>query len=125
MCSYSENYLLYDESKSTFVDKRSVATTIVHEFSHQWFGDRVTVKWWSYAWLKEGFATLYEAYGTDMLFPEWKILDAFVFNVLQNVMLSDATPATRPMTHYAEAPRDVTNLFDNIAYSKCEIKTKC
>lgn len=99
---------------------RTVASTIVHEYSHQWFGNRVTVKWWSYVWLKEGFATLFEAYGTDWLFPEWRILDSFVFNFVQNVMIYDATAETRPMTYYAESPEDVTDLFDHIAYSKCE-----
>lgn len=111
---------MYDETKSTFVDWRNVASIIVHEYSHQWFGNRVAVKWWTYAWLKEGFATLFESVGTDLVFPELKYLDAFVFNVLQNVMISDATTSTRPMTHYAEEPRAITSLFDSVTYSKGE-----
>lgn len=99
---------------------RGIATIIVHEYCHQWFGNRVAVKWWTYAWMKEGMATLFEVYGTDWIFPEWKILDTFVYNFVQNVMVSDATTATRPITHYVESPSAITNAFDNIAYSKCE-----
>ncbi|CAL9429857.1 M1 family metallopeptidase [Streptomyces sp. enrichment culture] len=34
---------------------------MVHELSHQWFGDSVTPRAWSDVWLNEGHATWYEA----------------------------------------------------------------
>lgn len=35
----------------------SVARTLVHEVAHQWFGNLVTMTYYDYLWLKEGFAT--------------------------------------------------------------------
>jgi aminopeptidase N len=33
---------------------------VAHELAHQWFGDYVTCRDWSHAWLNEGFATYFE-----------------------------------------------------------------
>ena len=34
---------------------------VSHELAHQWFGDYLTCKDWSHAWLNEGFATYFNA----------------------------------------------------------------
>ncbi|MFF7971254.1 M1 family aminopeptidase [Streptomyces sp. NPDC007905] len=38
---------------------------MVHELSHQWFGDSVSPRTWSDVWLNEGHATWYEALYTE------------------------------------------------------------
>lgn len=73
-----------------------------------------------FIWLNEGFATLFQHIGTDLVHPDWNIFQVFAVQTLQRVFPSDATNKTRPMTYYVENPNSVSLLFDNIAYAKCE-----
>lgn len=69
----NEGLILYRESslllnpKSNNLRKQKVAALIAHEQSHMWFGDLVTVDWWSNTFLKEGFATYFEYFGAAMV----------------------------------------------------------
>ena len=54
LITYRETLLLYDEEKSAITNKESVTDVIAHELAHQWFGNIVTMKWWTDLWLNEG-----------------------------------------------------------------------
>src|SRR5262245_2567418 len=49
-------YSLETQTKPVF-DRMPDETTLVHELSHMWFGDSVTLTTWPDMWLHEGFAT--------------------------------------------------------------------
>ncbi|XP_035900521.1 aminopeptidase N-like [Anopheles stephensi] len=119
LCKYREEYLLYEPGVTTFRSQTTITTIIAHEYAHQWFGNVVTNKWWSYLWLNEGFATLYEYMAADMAYPERQYSDLFNVQVLQRVLITDAEESTRPMTFSRGATfYAIVSLFDSIAYLK-------
>jgi aminopeptidase N len=52
----SVGYALETQTKPNF-DRMPDEATLVHELSHMWFGDSVTLTTWPDIWLHEGFAT--------------------------------------------------------------------
>lgn len=63
LITYREMRLLCDSSTSDYANQ-SVATVIVHELTHEWFGNMITPEWWSYLWLSEAFARYFQYFGT-------------------------------------------------------------
>jgi aminopeptidase N len=64
-----ETGLLYYEGVSTESNRKSTALVIAHELAHMWFGNLVTLQWWDYTWLNEGFARLFQYLATDTVSP--------------------------------------------------------
>ena len=61
-----ENVAATTMTDALLTDERAALDTsfddlVVHELAHQWFGDLVTCRDWSQAWLNEGWATYIEA----------------------------------------------------------------
>ncbi|MGH7682827.1 MAG: M1 family aminopeptidase, partial [Vulcanimicrobiaceae bacterium] len=61
-----ENTTASTQTDRTLHDERahldySSEPLVSHELAHQWFGDLLTTRDWSHAWLNEGFATYFEA----------------------------------------------------------------
>lgn len=67
LITYPESRLLFDSAIHPSSRPFKIAEVMAHELSHQWFGNLVTPKWWSYLWLSEGFATLFESLAIDLV----------------------------------------------------------
>ena len=56
----------------------------------QWFGDLVTPEWWGEVWLKEGFASYFEALGATAANPNLAVLDTFYGDKISKALDTDA-----------------------------------
>ncbi|KAH8312883.1 hypothetical protein KR044_013473, partial [Drosophila immigrans] len=118
LATYREEYLLYNTENSTVNTQTDIAVTEAHEDAHMWFGDLVAIEFWSYLWLKEGFATLFQSLAVDLAYPEWDIFQTFHVDSYEYALITDADPDIRPMTYFVEKPSDISMLYDDIAYDK-------
>jgi len=106
---------LHDETAHLDYQSESL---ICHELTHQWFGDYVTCKDWSQAWLNEGFAT----YLALLYMERYKGKDEFLVDVQKHkeVYLKEYfNDYGRPVVehHY----KDPAELFDRHLYQKAAL----
>ncbi|KAH1012794.1 hypothetical protein HUJ05_011888 [Dendroctonus ponderosae] len=100
LITYRESYLLYDPKVSAKVSQHSVASVIAHELAHQWFGNLVTMKWWTDLWLNEGFATYMASVAVDHLFPQWNSLQEEGATDMLSVFSFDALRSSHPVSGF-------------------------
>ena len=118
LVTYRETMLLAGDN-ATLGTKKSVALTVAHELSHQWFGDLVTMKWWDDLWLNESFASVMEYYATDYIYPEFKIFEGFFTGDCLAALKRDAYKGVQSVHQDVHDPAEIATLFDSaIVYSK-------
>lgn len=86
-----------------------------HELAHQWFGDLVTCRDWSQAWLNEGFATYFEAVWLEAD-KGWDEYQYDVYTATQRYFEEDDERYRRPIV--CNVYRDPIELFDRHLYEK-------
>lgn len=88
---------------------------VAHELAHQWFGDYVTCRDWSEAWLNEGFATFFEHIERESRLGRDEY-DWGVLSDLETYLAECSGRYTRPIvSREYHAPID---LFDRHLYQK-------
>jgi len=98
--------------------RQRLASVIMHEMAHQWFGNLATMKWWNGLWLNESFAAFMATLATSEATEFTNAWRSFYAGGKQSAYHADQ----RITTHPIEVPVPSTaNAFDNIdaiTYSK-------
>ena len=118
LVTFRENSLLVDPATSSNAQLQAVATIVAHEISHQWFGNLVTMRWWSDLWLNEGFATFMQYYAIHDIFPQFLLWDQFCSDVLIPSLQLDALENSHPIKVEVNNPHEIDEIFDKISYRK-------
>lgn len=115
-----ENTSATTQTDRTLHDERahldfSSEPLVAHELAHQWFGDLVTCRDWSQAWLNEGFATYFETVWMEAS-RGWDEYQRDVFELVGRYLDEDEERYRRPIV--CNVYRDPIELFDRHLYEK-------
>ena len=117
--TFRETALLVSDENTSLVNRQWVATAISHEIAHQWFGNLVTMHWWTDLWLNEGFAAYMEKFCVDHLFPQWNTWPIFFSGGrYKNAVEIDSLENSHPIEVDVNHPDEINETFDMVSYEK-------
>lgn len=114
---YDDSLILCAADNLTHEKKEWILSLILHETTHQWFGDLVTLKWWDDAWLNEGFTEWLEWKIETQIGPEWRSNPRKIAD-LGRVVSQDVLPSAHPVRQKIESASQIETEFDDITYFK-------
>lgn len=118
LITYRETCMLVDPANTSTALKQNTALVVAHEIAHQWFGNLVTMEWWTHLWLNEGFATFMEFKCVHEIFPEYDIWSQFVTDSYSRAMELDSLHNSHPIEVPVKHPSEIDEIFDIISYEK-------
>lgn len=118
LVTYRETALLFSPNISSASSQHRVASVIAHELAHQWFGNLVTMKWWTDLWLNEGFATYVASLGVEYLHPEWNSFEEESVDNTLGIFKFDSLKSSHPVSVPIGDPSEISQIFDKISYEK-------
>ncbi|XP_054628262.1 leucyl-cystinyl aminopeptidase isoform X2 [Dunckerocampus dactyliophorus] len=116
LITFRETTLLVG-TKSSPLEKQVVASVIAHELAHQWFGNLVTMSWWSDLWLNEGFATYMQYMSLQTVLPQLDIGNLFLAMRFR-AMDKDALNSSHAVSTEVNTAEQVEEMFDSVSYEK-------
>jgi aminopeptidase N len=118
--SYKSPSLFLEES-ATQAQLLGRASVIAHETAHMWFGDLVTMRWFSDVWLKEVFANFMAAKIVNPAFPQLNHELRFYLNHYRSAYNVDRTQGTNPIRQRLDNLNEAGSLYGPIIYQKSPI----
>jgi aminopeptidase N len=112
-----EDAILFRQAP-TASDRFGRDVTTLHELTHQWFGDLVTMRWFDDLWLKEGFAQYMAYRAMDALHPETDPWKYFFEDIKPQAYGIDETEGTTPIFQDIPNLKDAKSAYGAIVYQK-------
>jgi aminopeptidase N len=115
--TWSDSFL--HRTESTPAERLLVALILLHEMSHMWFGNIVTMRWWDDLWLNEAFAEFachWAATNATRYTDAWAGHHLAVGKT--RAYLADQGPTSHPIRLPIRDVREAASIFDAITYPK-------
>lgn len=114
--TFNERYLW--RAQPTRQNLRGLASVILHEMAHMWFGNIVTMKWWNDLWLNESFATFMATLALAEATEFKEAWQDFFVDDKNWAYWEDSLPTTHPIEAPVKSVKDAFANFDGITYGK-------
>ena len=115
------NASLFLDESATQQQQLERASTVAHETAHMWFGNLVTMEWFSDVWMKEVFANFMAAKIVNPTFPQLnhdlRFLLAHHPAAYQVDRTAGSNPIRQPLANLSEAGQ----LYGPIIYQKAPV----
>ncbi|MES1921271.1 hypothetical protein MHBO_002824 [Bonamia ostreae] len=117
LVTYRDRAIYCDET-SSLAAKEYVTSVVAHELAHQWFGNLVTMEWWSQLWLNEGNATFMQSLANAAIYPQFDIWTSFAHEKLEMALSLDSKLSSHSVEIEIEKASQINEVFDVISYRK-------
>jgi aminopeptidase N len=107
-------------SDPTHGQRALVASVLLHEMAHMWFGDLVTMRWWDDLWLNEAFASWAATWASVNATAYTDGWATFLAGAKLQGYQVDMGPGTHPIRGEVVDVAQATANFDAITYVKGE-----
>ncbi|PWC03998.1 aminopeptidase N [Agromyces badenianii] len=114
--TFNESYLFRSRVSDARREQRAIV--VLHELSHMWFGNSVTMRWWNDLWLNESFATWASTLATAAVTEFTGVWATFASDEKTHAAEQDQLPSTHPIVAEIANLGDVEVNFDAITYDK-------
>jgi aminopeptidase N len=116
--------VLFLDSSNTKNEELDRARVIAHETAHMWFGNLVTMKWFSDVWLKEVFANFMADKILNTTIPDTNEDSKFLLAHHPYAYYVDRTEGANAIRQNLENLNQAGTLYGNIIYHKAPIVFK-
>ncbi|XP_050293246.1 aminopeptidase N-like isoform X2 [Anthonomus grandis grandis] len=110
--------LLFDPDSRSIKTKSLVFAKIAHELAHQWFGNLVTMEWWSDLWLNEGFGTFMAEETLTALRPRWHVYISLQLRNAYTTLYYDSLKSTQSIESNVSSNAQIEQIYETYIVTK-------
>jgi aminopeptidase N len=105
-------------STPTRAERDQLASYLLHELAHMWFGNLVTMRWWDDLWLNEAFAEFASNWAAERATSHTDAWAAHLVGEKLRAYLADQGPQPHPIREPVDHVAQAGANFDAITYAK-------